>query len=191
MRLPLLLGISGSIRSGSYSTIILKTLAHHLKDAATLTIFPIDAVPHYNEDLDAERSPPQVVALRDAIGGASGLIIATPEFNHGIPGVLKNALDWASRPYGQAALTGKDVLTITSSPGGVGGARAHAQLNETLASIAARVVLRPQAVIPFVNRKIQGDRLVDEAVLAFLQAGVTMLLENAARERGATQGALP
>lgn len=178
-----LLGISGSIRAGSYNTIILQTLADHLRSTATLTIFPIDALPHYNEDLDIEDVAAPVQALRDAIAASDGVIIATPEFNHGLPGVLKNALDWASRPYCQAALTGKDVLTITSSPGGIGGARAHAQLNETLSSMASRVVLRPQAVIPFVNKKIEGGRLVDEASLRFLLAGVNDLIATAKRHR--------
>jgi chromate reductase, NAD(P)H dehydrogenase (quinone) len=180
MSLPKLVGISGSLRLGSYNTIILETLAERLAGTATLSIYPLADVPNYNEDLDTDTPLKAVADLRDAIAQADGVIIATPEFNHGIPGVLKNALDWASRPYGRAPLKGKDVLTITSSPGGVGGARAHAQLNETLASMAARVVLRPQAVVAGVHTKIVEGRLVDEATLAFLLAGAGDLLRNIA-----------
>jgi chromate reductase len=163
---------------GSYNTIILETLAERLNGKAALSVFSLADVPHYNQDLDTANPPQAVFDLRTTIAEADGVVIATPEFNHGIPGTLKNALDWASRPYGRAALTGKDVFTITSSPGAVGGARAHAQLNETLASIASRVVLRPQAVVAGVDRKILNGRLVDDAVLTFLLGGIDDLLRN-------------
>ena len=116
-----------------------------------------------------------------AIAQADGLVIASPEYNHGMPGVLKNLLDWASRPTGQSTLTGKPVLIFTASPGAVGGARAHAQLNETLASIGARTVLRPQAVIPFVRDKIVDGRLTDPLTLDFLFGAVDDLLREIAR----------
>lgn len=90
--------------------------------------------------------------------------------------MLKNVLDWVSRPKGRAALTGKPVLTVTSSTSVTGGVRAHAQLNETLLSIAARLIVRPQAVIGTVHLKIRDNRLQDEAVMSFLSAGVNDLL---------------
>src|SRR5258708_36067381 len=86
-------------------------------------------------------------------------------------GVLKNALDWASRPYGRSALRDKPVLTMTASPAFTGGARAQQQMNETLASIPARPVLRPQIVIGGVHEKVRDGRLVDEATLRFALAG--------------------
>ena len=93
-------------------------------------------------------------------------------------GVLKNSLDWASRPYGCSVLRGKPVLTITASPAFTGGVRAQQQMNETLASIPARPVLRPQIVIGDVHEKVRDGRLVDEATLRFALAGVDDLLEE-------------
>jgi chromate reductase, NAD(P)H dehydrogenase (quinone) len=102
----------------------------------------------------------------------------SPEYNHGISGVLKNALDWASRPYGRSALRGKAVLTITTSPAFTGGVRAQQQMNETLVAIPARLVLRPQIVIGGVHEKVSDGRLVDEASLRFAIAGVDDLLDE-------------
>lgn len=175
MRKHRLLGISGSLREQSYNTIILETLAETLGERASMSLFPLDEVPHYNEDLDTDTPPSTVSSFRAAIEQADGLIIATPEFNHGLPGVLKNALDWASRPRGRAALIMKPVLTITSSLAITGGVRAHAQLNETLLSIAARIVVRPQAVIGVVHQKVRDGRLADEATLKFLSASAEHL----------------
>jgi chromate reductase len=104
--------------------------------------------------------------------------MVSPEYNHGMSGVLKNGLDWASRPYGRSVLTGKPVLTMTTSPAFTGGVRAHQQVNETLASIPARLVLRPQIVIGNVHEKISDGRLVHEATLHFALAGVDDLLEE-------------
>ena len=93
-------------------------------------------------------------------------------------GVLKNALDWASRPYGRSALRSKPVLTMTASPAFTGGVRAQQLMNETLVSIPARPVLRPQIVIGGVHEKVRDGRLIDEAALSFALAGVDDLLEE-------------
>lgn len=189
MSLPKLLAISGSLRGQSFSTTILTTLADALAGKAEVRVFTLHDVPFYNQDLDTAEPLASVAELRRLIGEADGLIIATPEFNHGIPGVLKNALDWASRPYGRSTLTGKTAFTITSSPGAVGGARAHAQLNETLSSIAVRTVLRPQAVIAGVHEKIADGRFTDQKSLDFLLAGVDDLLRDIARPAAADREA--
>jgi len=178
---PRLLGISGSLRKGSTNTAVLAALAEAIRDKATLEIFPLNDLPLYNQDIDIEPPPPTVAALRDAIAAADGLVIASPEYNYGMSGVLKNALDWASRPYGKAKLTGKPVLTITVSPASTGGVRAQIQLNETLTAIAALVVLRPQAVIGGVFQKMQDGKFADETSLKFLTAGVDDLLRDVAK----------
>jgi chromate reductase len=187
--MPLLLGISGSLRRHSFNTAILESLADALGDKATLRIFPLNAIPMYDQDTDTETPPETVAAFRAAIGEADGIVIASPEYNHGMPGVLKNALDWASRPYGKATLTGKPVFTLTSSPGAVGGARAQAQLNETLASIGARTLLRPQSVIGAVHEKMTDGRLGDQGTLDFLMHGVDDLLREIARPASAVREA--
>lgn len=175
MRLPRLLGLSGSLRRNSYSTVILETLRERVT-LADLKVQPLHDVPMYNQDEDTVTPPPAVAALRVAIAAADALVIACPEYNHGIPGMLKNTLDWASRPHNRHPLIDKPVLSITSSPGLLGGVRAHAQLNETFLSVSARIVVRPQIVIGLVHQKIRDGRLVDEANLAFLDGAVDDLL---------------
>jgi len=173
-----LLGLSGSLRRASNSTAVLRGLQNALGRRAALDIFPLHGVPLYNEDDDAEHTPESVRALRSAIDVSDGVIMISPEYNHGVSGVLKNALDWASRPYGRSVLKGKPVLTMTASPAFTGGVRAQQQMNETLASIPARAVLRPQIVIGGVHEKVRDGRLVDEATLSFALAGVDDLIEE-------------
>jgi chromate reductase, NAD(P)H dehydrogenase (quinone) len=126
-----LLGLSGSLRRASNSTAVLRGLQDALAPGAALNIF----------SLDAEHAPESVRALRSAIEASDGVIMISPEYNHGMSGVLKNALDWASRPYGRSALGSKPVLTMTASPAFTGGVRAQQQMNETLVSIPAGPVL--------------------------------------------------
>jgi chromate reductase len=178
---PRLLGLSGSLRKGSYNTAILAALAEIVVGEASLELFPLNDVPLYNQDSDTEAPPTVIVRLRATVGAADGIVIASPEYNAGISGVLKNALDWISRPYGNSRLTGKPVLTITSSPASTGGARAQAQLNETLTAIAAQIVLRPQAVIGSVHSKMTAGKFTDAKSLQFLQDGVADLLRDIAR----------
>jgi chromate reductase len=173
-----LLGLSGSLRHASNSTAILRGLQDALAPRATLNIFALHGMALYNEDEDGERAPQSVRALRSAIETSDGLIIVSPEYNHGMSGVLKNALDWASRPYGRSVLRSKPVLTMTASPAFTGGVRAHQQMNETLASIPARPVLRPQIVIGGVHEKVRDGRLVDEVTLRFALGGVDDLLDE-------------
>jgi len=177
-----LLGLSGSLRRASNSTAVLHGLLDALAPKAALKIFPLHGVPLYNEDDDdGEHVPEQVRALRSAIASSDGVIMISPEYNHGMSGVLKNALDWASRPYGRSTLMRKPVLTMTASPAFTGGVRAQQQMNETLVSIPARPVLRPQIVIGSVHEKVRDGRLIDEAALSFALAGVDDLLEEIRR----------
>jgi chromate reductase len=173
-----LLGLSGSLRRASNSTAVLRGLQAALAPRAALNIFLLHEMALYNEDDEGEHVPESVRALRSAIETSDGVIMISPEYNHGMSGVLKNALDWASRPYGRSALRGKPVLTMTASPAFTGGARAQQQMNETLASIPARHVLRPQIVIGGVHEKVRDGRLVDEAALRFALAGVDDLLDE-------------
>jgi chromate reductase len=171
MRAATLLGLSGSLRAGSYSTGILRTLQERQPGDVELKVHDLGGVPLYNQDLDTASPPAQVAALRSAIAAADGLVIVTPEFNYGMPGVLKNALDWASRPYGTASLMGKPVVTMSSSPAFTGGVRALSQLHDTLLAAQSLIVPRPQTVIGDVYKKFADGRLVDPPTLEFaLQA---------------------
>ena len=178
MTTPKIVGISGSLRKDSFSTAILRTVEKLLADQANFELCLLGDLPLYNQDEDTETPPSAVTDFRDRLDQADGLVIATPEYNYGMSGVLKNALDWASRPYGKSKLTGRPVLTLSSSPAFTGGVRAQSQLNETLLSNSALLVLRPQIVIGLVMDKIENGELVDEQSLEFLTGGLEDLLRD-------------
>jgi chromate reductase, NAD(P)H dehydrogenase (quinone) len=162
-----LVGLAGSLRKASYSRAILSGLRDNLPPPVILEIRDLQ-LPLYNEDEDRPGAPNSdgVRLFRNAIDVSDGVIIVTPEYNHGIPGVLKNALDWASRPFGKSVLIDKPVLVISVSPAFTGGVRAQAQVNETLLSIPARIVAGPQVVIGGVAAKMR-DGVIDQSFLSF------------------------
>ena len=138
-----ILGISGSLRRDSHNTSLLRAAAMSLPPGMELELYDgLGDLPHYNADLDGEPALDSVARLRDAIAGADGVLIATPEFNGSIPGALKNALDWASRPFPDNALRGKPVAVVGASTGLFGAVWAQAELRKVLAAIGARVVDR-------------------------------------------------
>lgn len=169
-----LFGLTGSLRRGSYSTAILRGLAAALGAQAKLDI-RAPLLPLYNQDEDGPAAPETVRAFRKAIAASDGIVISTPEYNHGMPGLLKNALDWASRPHGQSVLIGKPTLVISSSLAFTGGVRAQSQLNETLLSVQAVIVPGPQIVIGGVADKVSDGRLEDPPSLAFALAAIDRL----------------
>jgi chromate reductase, NAD(P)H dehydrogenase (quinone) len=135
------LGISGSLRRGSYNSALLRAAAERLPAGAELVEFArLGEIPPYDADLEAERPLPVAVAeLRQAIREADAVLIATPEYNHSIPGALKNALDWASRPAGESALMGKPAAAIGASTGMFGAVWAQAELRKVLGAMGGRV----------------------------------------------------
>ena len=177
-----LLGIAGSLRRDSHSLAILRGLQAALGPDVGLDIRDV-RLPLYDEDEDGPASPDAVRDFRHAIAESDGLVISTPEYNHGIPGVLKNALDWASRPYGRSVLTGKPFLVVSSSPAFTGGVRAQTQVNETLMSVQALPVLGPQVVIGGVADKVRDGRLVDADSLRFALSAVDRLIAACVRQR--------
>ena len=181
-----LLGISGSLRTGAFSTAVLEALAEASVPHATCEYADIGALPHFNQDLYVEPLPPAVARFRAQIAGADGLVISSPEYNHGVPGVLKNALDWASRPHNSSPLKGKPVLIVTSSQAFTGGVRAQYQLREALASALARPVPTPEIVIGGVGAKIVDGRFNDPSTIEFALNGFAVMFEEMKRDtRGA------
>lgn len=170
-----LLGISGSIRSNSYSTAILKALAEASKSHADFEFADIGALPHFNQDLVSEGFPENVQIFRDLIERADGIVVVSPEYNHGIPGVLKNAFDWASRPHNASPLKNKPILIVTSSPAVTGGVRAQYQIRETIVSSMARPVNTPEIVIGSVGSKMTGDCFSDATSIEFAMNGFEAL----------------
>ena len=170
-----LLGLPGSLRQASFSRATLIGLRDSLPEKVTLEIHE-PQLPLYNEDDDRSNGPEQVLKFRDAIKNSDGVVIVTPEYNHGVPGVLKNALDWASRPFGRSVLAKKPTLAISVSPAFTGGVRAHAQLNETLLAIPALVAGGPQIVIGNIGEKIADGVLVDQPSLHFALAALRQMI---------------
>jgi chromate reductase, NAD(P)H dehydrogenase (quinone) len=136
-----ILGISGSLRSGSHNTALLRAAAMSLPPEAELEVYDgLRDLPPYDADLDVEPQDPAVARLREAIADADGVIISTPEFNGSIPGALKNALDWASRPFPDNALKGKPVAVVGASTGLFGAVWAQAEVKKVLGVIGADVL---------------------------------------------------
>ena len=135
------LAISGSLRRDSHNTTLLRAAAELLPPSVELDVFEaLKAVEPYDEDDDHGRGPAGVRRLRDAIESADAILIATPEYNSSVPGQLKNAVDWASRPLGENALWGKPTAVVGASTGTFGAVWAQAELRKTLAASGARIV---------------------------------------------------
>src|ERR671931_592038 len=136
-----ILGLSGSLRRDSHNTSLLRAAVMSLPPGVELDLYDgLDDLPHYNADIDGEPAPEPVARLREAIAAADGVLIATPEFNGSIPGALKNALDWASRPFPDNALRGKPVAVVGASTGMFGAVWAQAEVRKVLRTIGADVI---------------------------------------------------
>jgi len=135
------IGLSGSLREHSFNSALIRLAAQLLPEHCSVEIYSCD-LPLYNADLEAGGLPVAVKKLKQAIAGADGVIIATPEYNHGIAGVLKNAVDWASRPAFESPLKDKPVAILSASMSPLGGARAQTQLRSVMESILCRIYPR-------------------------------------------------
>lgn len=159
------LAISGSLRRDSYNAKLLQTGAELLPDDVELELWDgLKAVPPYDEDDDVEPAPAAVTELRDAIAGADALLLATPEYNHSVPGQLKNAIDWASRPLATNPLRNMPVAVVGASMGAFGAVWAQAELRKVLVATGARVVDGEVAVGHAHERFGPDGRLEDEAL---------------------------
>jgi chromate reductase len=141
------LAISGSLRTESYNTSLLRAAAEVAPEGAEVVIWDgLREIPPYDADLDVEPAPEPVRALREAIDAADALLIATPEYNASVPGQLKNAVDWASRPFPDSPLRGIPAAVIGTSTGSFGGVWAQAEMRKILATAGARVLEAAVAV---------------------------------------------
>ena len=177
-----ILGISGSLRRGSHNSALLRAAAELLPDGVELEIWEgLKAVPPYDQDDDSAEAPAAVAELRSAVAGADAVLIATPEYNASIPGQLKNALDWVSRPVATNPLRNKPAAAVGASTGAFGAVWAQAELRKVLATIGARV-LPNEVAVRHADTCFEDGRLVDEGVRAQLAEVVADLVE-AARAR--------
>jgi chromate reductase len=173
-----LIGMSGSLRSGSYSNAVLETMREKFAGRADLMIYDLAPIPLYNQDFEGEKRPEPVKALLSAVAESDGLVLCAPEFNHSIPGVLKNALDWASRPAFTSVMANKPVALMATSRGALGGARCLDHMRVALDSMLARVVLAREVIITSSADKVRDGRLIDETSLGFACAAIEALLQE-------------
>lgn len=157
------LGISGSLRKDSFNSGALRACADVLPPGVTLSTFDLSPIPLYNEDVRAQGLPDAVQQLRAQIKAADALVIATPEYNYSIPGVLKNAIDWASRPPEQP-FNGKPIALIGATPGGFGTSRAQYHLRQVFVYLNAHLLNQPEVFISAAPSKFDANgHLTDTA----------------------------
>ena len=141
-----ILGIAGSLRRASYNRAALRAAQQLVPEDATLEIFELDGIPGFNQD-DEAHPPAKVVELKTRVRAAEAILFVTPEYNYSIPGVLKNAIDWASRPYGENAWNGKPVAVMGASVGMLGTARAQYHLRQVFVFLNMYPVNQPEVMI--------------------------------------------
>jgi chromate reductase len=190
-----LLGLPGSIREGSASKAILRTLQANAPADVEFRIFHLDEIPIYNQDLEGDL-PASVRALRDAIVDSDGLIVLSPEYNHGMSGVIKNAIDWVSRPGYASILVDKGVAIFTTSESPLGGARAQGDLHKMFLSTLSRIAPGREVSFGSTGKNIIDGKLVDAALLKRAAALIESLLDEIClvqgrplRPRGSQRGA--
>lgn len=157
------LGIVGSLRKASFNKALMAAAREIAPADVAIDVFDLEGIPPYNQDLDPQ-PPPIVTELKSRIRASDAILVATPEYNYSIPGVLKNAIDWASRPYGDNAFDGKPVALMGASVGQIGTARAQYHLRQSFVFLNMYPVNRPEVMVTFAEGKIdQSGRLIDEA----------------------------
>ena len=164
---------AGSLRKESFTKAVAHALCALAPEDFDIEVYPLPDLPNYNPDLDGEAAPAAVADLRAAITAADGLVFVTPEYNRSIPGLLKNLVDWGSRPVGENALRGKPVATLSASPGIQGGIRALSELRRLLTLIGNYEVTGPEIAIPEVGKRLGTDDagrpvITDEATAAMI-----------------------
>jgi len=163
------LGFAGSLRRASYNRALIRAARELAPDGMEVEVFDLDDIPLYNADVEKEGYPEPVQAFHEALDRADALLIATPEYQHGIPGVLKNAIDWASRPPGEAPILRTPVAIMGATPGLWGTARAQSQLRQAMVYNGCPMVLKPEVLVSNAEERFDGEgRLTHEATRKFI-----------------------
>jgi len=169
-----IVGFAGSLRKNSYNKALLRAAAELVPEDAELEIFDLEGIPLFNQDLETQ-IPEKVKEFKVKIKAADAILIVTPEYNSSFPGVLKNAIDWASRPYGDNSFEGKPVAVMSASVGMLGGVRAQYHLRQTFVFLNMYPVNKPEVIVTFAPQKIdENGRLTDETTKNLIKE----LLEN-------------
>jgi len=170
------IGFAGSLRQGSYNKALLRSAVDLVPDDIQLEIFDLEGIPQFNQDIE-QNMPNKVREFKTKIREADAILIATPEYNFSVPGVLKNAIDWASRPYGDNPFDGKPVAIMSASPGMLGGANAQFHLRQTCVFLNMYPINKPLVIMTFAQDKFDANgKLLDDNTKKFLG----QLLENLA-----------
>ena len=169
-----ILSFAGSLRKDSYNKALLRTAAELLPKEVELEIFDIEGIPLYNQDLEYEM-PAKVKEFKTKIRAVDAILVATPEYNYSVPGVLKNAIDWASRPPGDNSFDGKPVAVMSASTGMLGGARAQYHLRQVFVTLNMHPINKPEVIVPFAKDKFdENGQLKDDIT----RTRIRELLEN-------------
>jgi chromate reductase len=174
-----ILGFAGSLRKGSYNRALLRAAAELLPPDTELETFNLDGIPGFNADL--ENTPPDAVKdFKAKIRAADAVLIATPEYNYSVPGVLKNVIDWASRPSGDSVWPGKPLAVMSASTGMLGGSRAQYHLRQTFLYLDVKAVTKPEVFVTFAAQKFDESlKLTDETTRKVIQQLLQTLVDLA------------
>jgi chromate reductase len=172
-KLVRILGIAGSLRRESYNRAALREATKLLPEDAALDIFELDGIPGFNQD-EEQNPPAKVVELKRRVRESDAILIVTPEYNYSVPGVLKNAIDWASRPYGDSAWDGKPVAIMGASIGATGTARAQYHLRQSFVFLNMHPINQPEVMIGNASQRFAAGNLIDEST----KKHIRLLLKN-------------
>lgn len=180
----IILGIVGSLRKNSYNRSTLNAAQDLVPDGVTLKLIDLHDIPVFNQD-DEMTPPPAVQEFKRQILAADAILFATPEYNYSVPGGLKNAIDWASRPFGQSAWQGKPAAVMGASPGAMGTARAQYHLRQILVTLNMPTLNQPEVMISNAAQRFTEDgRLTDEPTREIIKKLLAALVKLAAERKG-------
>jgi chromate reductase len=183
-----IVAFAGSLRRGSFNRGLIHAAQELAPNGMTIEPIEIGGLPFYNADVEAEGDPPAVAAFKAALGPADGILIATPEYNDGIPAVLTNAIDWGSRLPGRSPLMGKPVALMGASPSQIGTARAQLHLRQLLGHVHARVLPPPELLVARAHERFDTElQLKDEGTRRVLTDLLVRFGRWIARERAAAE----
>ncbi len=177
-----ILGISGALRKGSFNTALLRTAIAVAPDDVAIEIYDHSDMPLYNGDVESAAYPPQATRLKERIRRADGVLFAVPEYNYGIPGVMKNMIDWASRPYGDSAWAGKPAA-IMGAGGGLGAARSQYQFRAVAHALRMRMVDHPEIFVANAAQKFDAEGNLTDPVAKDLIKQLVAALADMARKK--------
>lgn len=175
-----ILGIPGSLRKASWNKSLLRAAAKLAPSGTVIEIFELDGIPPFNQD-DERNPPPRVAELKSKVKAADAILIVTPEYNYSIPGVLKNAIDWASRPYGDSAWSRKPVAIMGASGGNIGTARAQYHLRQTFVFLDMDAVNQPEVMLNATKSLDDQGNLTDDKAKELIVKLLGALVEKAGK----------